>query len=459
MPRRWPPAGLPTAWRDLTRSFALRTALGIAAVVLGVSVLGFSWGYLRAQAALREQLDYAVASEAESFVTDFEMFGPLVLLQSVRAQAERRSGSYVLLQTVTGQVVAGALPGAPVGLRGFADIRSPSGQQLRAVGAVLPGGLNLIVAADTAPVGRTAAALTGTLPLAGGLAALSALGLGWVAARRLERRLRLVSEAAREVMAGDLSRRLPATGSHDEFDRLVATINGMLGRIEALVEGLKQVTVDVAHDLRGPLSRLRQRLEGALARARDPAADEAALEAAIAELDGVLGTFAALLRIARAEAGLRGQGFAPVDLSALAAQVAEVFEAVAEEDGKSLLAGIAPGVTVEGDAALLRQMLANLVENALSHGGDGVRVTVSVRRDADGGAVLSVGDNGPGIPAEEREKVLRRFYRLDRSRTTPGTGLGLALAAAAAKLHGAALRLEEAPGGGLSVVVAFPPRG
>jgi signal transduction histidine kinase len=249
-------------------------------------------------------------------------------------------------------------------------------------------------------------------------------------------------------MAGDFARRLPEAGTGDELDRLTATINAMLARIEALMAALRQVTNDVAHDLRGPLARLRQRLEGALAAPREPAADAATLEAALSELDQVLATFAAMLRIAQVEAGVRRGAFAPLDLSALVAAVAEAYAPVAEDQGAELVAEVAPGQRITGDAALLRQLLANLIENALAHGGAAVRIRVRLRP----GPVLEVADDGPGIPPEERAKVLRRFYRLDRSRGTPGTGLGLALVAAVAALHDARLSLGDA-GPGLRVTL------
>jgi signal transduction histidine kinase len=249
-------------------------------------------------------------------------------------------------------------------------------------------------------------------------------------------------------MDGDLARRLPVSGRDDEFDRLVGTVNTLLGRIEALVAAQRQVTDDIAHDLRTPLSRLRQRLEGALAVRRDPAADEAIYAEALAELDEVLATFGALLRIARAESGASRDRFAPVDLSALVAALAETYAAPAEEGGLSLRSDVAPGVTLPGDAALLRQAVANLLDNALLHGG----TTVTLRLAP--GPVISVADDGPGIPPAEREAVTRRFYRLDSSRGTPGTGLGLALVAATARLHGGMLRIEDGPqGAGITAIL------
>jgi signal transduction histidine kinase len=442
----------------LRKSFALRVAALAAGLVVLVCGLGFGWGFLRVEGALREQLDAAIASDAQDFLTDYENLGPNGLVASV-ADAARRRGSLVLLQTVEGAAVAGNLRGMPLGLKGFDTVRLPDGRDLRAIGAVLPRGLNLIVASDLAPVRRSAAALTSALPLAGVVAALAALVLGFFVARRLELRLRAVSNAAGAVIAGDLSRRLPESGSGDELDRLSATTNTVLARVEALVEGLQATTTSIAHDLRSPLFRLRQALEAALARPRDADADTATLEASLAELDAVLATFSALLRIARAEAGLGGAGlggarFVPVDLSDIVTRVSETYEAVAEEAGQTLLAEVAPGQSVRGDPDLLRQALANVIENALTHGGPGVVVRVSLAAAREGGPALVVSDNGPGIPPEEYGRVLQRFHRLDRSRNTPGTGLGLALVAAVARLHGARLELGDA-GPGLRVSISF----
>ncbi len=436
----------------LRQSFALRVAALSAALVVLVCGAGFGWGYLRVAGALGAQLDTAIATDAEGYLEDLESLGPQGFALSIAAAARRR-GALVLLRTASGSRIAGALDGAPVGLRGFATLRAPDGRDLRVLGAGLPGGLELMVGADLAPVRRGAAALTGALPVAGAVAALAALLLGFVVARRLERRLRAISEAGQAVITGDLSRRLPVSGGRDEFDRLAGTMNAVLARVETLVEGLQSTTASIAHDLRSPLFRLRQQLEAAAARPREPEADTRTLDASLAELDGVLATFSALLRIARVEAGLNDTGFVTVDLSALADDVAGLYAPVAEDAGQYLDVCVTPGQLVRGDKVLLQQATANLIENALTHGGPGVRVQVSIR--AEPSPTLVVRDTGPGIPSSEHGRVLERFYRLDRSRNTPGSGLGLALVAAVARLHGATLRLDDAAPG-LSVTLAFP---
>jgi signal transduction histidine kinase len=430
----------------LLRSFALRTALLTAFGVLGISAIGLGLGWLRSSSALEEALDSTIRAEAELLLGEFQRFGVIGLTRAVEARTRDRTPSAILVQLrwPDGRALAGSarLSGAPMGLRGFVTLKAPDGP-VRTLGIGVSNGFTLLVAAEFGAVLDTASTLATTLLAAGAIAVLLALAFGLFMARGLQSRLRRVSEAAEQVMRGDLAQRLPLAGSADEFDRLAGTVNTLLDRQEALIEGMRQVTVDVAHDLRGPLSRLRQRLEAALARARDPNADGAAFEAALAELDTVLATFTALLRIAQLEAGppLPPQEAPVVELSALVTTLAEAYAVVAEDAGKRLEVQVAPDQRLHGDAALLRQMLSNLMDNALTHGGQRLRVTLHP------GPVLEVADDGPGIPAEEYARVLRRFYRLDRSRSTPGSGLGLALVTAVAKLHGTAPVLSDAAPG------------
>ena len=432
---------------DLLRSYTLRTAILTACMVLLVAGLGMGFGYWRSERVLRDNLDAALRAEAEGLVAIQRGFGTQGLVAEVAQRARLRSGSAIVaaLQTLDGRRIAGAPLDLPPALVGFDSIPSPSSGQLRALGLVVPGGLNLVVAAETRAVLDTAATLSRSLMLAGAAAVVLAPLLGLWLARRTERRLAAVSAATAAAIGGELSRRLPLSGAGDEFDRLAGTINHALDRLQAQVAGLRQVTDDVAHDLRSPLSRLRLKLEAALARARAPEADQATLEEAMAELDSVLATFAAMLRLARLEARTEAPT-GQVDLSALVAAMAETYAPIAEEQGKTLTAGIAPGQAIRGDAALLRQALANLVENALLHGGRTVRVTLAP------GPVLSVADDGPGIAPADRARVLQRFVRLDAARETPGTGLGLALVAAIARLHGTAPVLADA-GPGLRVTL------
>ena len=281
------------------------------------------------------------------------------------------------------------------------------------------------------------------LALAGGLA------IGRVLVRRVE----AVNRTARGIMEGDLSQRIPVVGPGDELGGLAEVINRMLARIEELMANLRHVSSAIAHDLRTPLGHLRQRLETVRARSRDAADYEAAIDAAIADTDAVLETFEAMLRIAEVESGARRERFARVDLAALAEDVADAFAAVAEDRGKRLESRLAGPLWVDGDRALLTQMLANLVENAIRHTPPGTAVRVEAGRRGEEHQLV-VRDTGQGIPAGQRADVFHPFYRLDRSRSTPGSGLGLSLVAAVVRLHAGRVWLEDA-GPGLSVTVAL----
>jgi signal transduction histidine kinase len=277
------------------------------------------------------------------------------------------------------------------------------------------------------------------------------------------RRVEAINRASERIMAGELDRRLPMTtggrsGRGDEFDRLAANLNVMLDRIEVLVQGLRQVSTDIAHDLRTPLGRLRRTLEAARENAlvHPGSAVAPVIDQAIEEADALLNTFGALLRIAQIEVGTFRRGFGPVELSAILEDVLEVYAPTAEEKNQTLTRQIPAGVAVPGARALVTQMLANLVENAIQHSPLGAHIEVTLRAAGNReGLQLTISDDGPGIPEAERDKVFRRFYRLDASRSTPGNGLGLALVAAVADLHRAKIRLSDNSPHGLRVALTF----
>ncbi|MGH6814020.1 MAG: sensor histidine kinase, partial [Methylocella sp.] len=243
-------------------------------------------------------------------------------------------------------------------------------------------------------------------------------------------------------------------GTRDEWDELAANLNSMLDRIEALMGEVKQVTDNVAHDLRTPLARVRGRLEKAYNKQRDGDYDQSLIGDTMADLDGVIRMFSSLTRIAQIEAHERTAEFRPVNLAEIASEVVELFDAAAEDKGGQLKAVGDPCVPARGDRDLLFDAVANLVDNAIKHGRDAGQVTVEVK-ETGGGAVISVADDGPGIPVEEYQHVFKRFYRLERSRHTPGSGLGLSLVAAVAGLHGARIEMvDTAPG--LKIQLWFP---
>jgi signal transduction histidine kinase len=289
-----------------------------------------------------------------------------------------------------------------------------------------------------------------------GLALMAALALagGALISRPTLSRIEAISRTSREIMAGDLGRRIPLTGRRDELDRLAESLNAMLDQIQRLVAGMRQVSDNIAHDLRTPLSRLRNRLEVSLMDHSDPARYREAIERTIVEADGLLKTFNALLSIAQAEAGVSRGRFEPIDLDRVVQDVADLYGALAEERGVALSTSPMSRMVVDGDRHLLFQAVSNLVDNAVKFTPAGGRVALSARAEGPQ-ALLVVADSGPGIPVEARSRVLERFVRLDASRGAPGSGLGLSLVAAVARLHDGAIELaDNSPG--LRAVLRLP---
>jgi signal transduction histidine kinase len=379
--------------------------------------------------------------------------GPRGIALSIEARmaADRTGAEFYLLAGPDGQRMAGNLSGVPrdPGWR-EGTIRLPDGAEAPVLmfAAPLPGGGALVVGRDLSAVRALEQRLVSVAGWVGAAVLMLGLGGGLLIGHGVARRAAAMEAALAAVQGGDLDRRLAARRGGDEFDRLAARINATLDRLQSLMVALRGVTDDIAHDLRTPLTRLRQRLDAAAAA---PSAE--AIAAAQQEADALLDIFAALLRIAQVESGTQRAGFTRVDLSAIAQSVAEVYAPAAEERGQTLMATIAPGIAITGDPALLTQMLANLVENAVRHGRAGGRIALVVTPTD-----ITVNDDGPGIPVDERERVFRRFHRLDAARSGPGSGLGLALVRAVADLHDMTITLEDAAPG-LRVRLALDPAG
>jgi signal transduction histidine kinase len=265
---------------------------------------------------------------------------------------------------------------------------------------------------------------------------------GLLLSRGFLSRVDAITQTAEEIIAGKLSCRVPIRGTNDHFDRLSSTLNRMLDRINTLVESLSHISAEIAHALRTPLGHLRQKLEAVRSDAVRNNQKEKLIDAAIAESETILDTFSALLRIAQIEAATRRRGFGRVDVSLLFYTIADAYSAAAEEEGKQLVTSIEPRLLGWCDRDLLTEMLANLVDNAIRHTPNGTRIELSLKKSGSK-LIACLADSGPGIPPEDRANVFRRFYRLERSRTTPGSGLGLALVAAVAELHAIELRLED----------------
>jgi signal transduction histidine kinase len=326
--------------------------------------------------------------------------------------------------------------------------------QTRVHHAELPGGLHLLVGRDVEARERLRGIVGDAMLWAAVIAVL--LGtVGAIAVRSLfSATLADISATAAAIGAGDLSRRVKVTGHSDEFDLLAETINEMLDRITRLMDGVRQVSNAIAHDLRTPITRARMRLEDAAHTARDEADLRQAIERAQSDLDGIVAVFQALLRIAEIEAGARRSAFSRVDVAPLLGDLAELYEAAAEDTGQTLTARIPHAAPVFGDRDMIQQAVANLLDNAMKFSPAGGVIRLSART-IPGAIEISVADDGPGIPAQDRAHATERFFRGETARSTPGSGLGLALVQAVALLHGGALRLEDnAPG--LRAVLHLP---
>jgi signal transduction histidine kinase len=361
---------------------------------------------------------------------------------------------YMLLQSDRGGKLAGNLPLLPRRLGIFTVGLDPL--QLLGRGVEIAPGIHLFVGRSTADISETRQRILhafGWIVLG---ATIIAVIVGMFLGTRFTRRVDAIARTCKELAAGRWDERIPSSGRGDEWDRLSGAINDMLNRIAALVDNLRQVSSDVAHDLRTPLTRMRNRLEEARARSAGSSGDSAVIVDAIDDTDQLLSMFEALLRISQVEAGTRTRTFAALSLSELCEKVFQMYLPVAEDSGRSLTSSIVQGAFVLGDAELLTQMLANLIENAIRHTPQRAHIRLSL--DVAGDRVtVSVRDDGPGIPATEHEKVLRRFYRVSNSRSTAGHGLGLALVAAIAQLHHAPLTLSDAVPG-LEVAIEFERR-
>ncbi|MBW4025615.1 MAG: HAMP domain-containing histidine kinase [Proteobacteria bacterium] len=360
----------------------------------------------------------------------------------IRDQARRASpGAYYLLEDASGHVVAGNMRRmAPI--LGVREWTLPSGMELRGRGVATRSGSYLLVGLAATDLRELQHAIGyAFLWVVFGTLALGLVG-GSVMSFSLLGRVEAISRASRRIVAGHLEQRITVRGTNDEFDHLATSLNAMLDRIQALMEGMRQISSDIAHDLHTPLSRHRQRLELALLQGRSEHELRTALEASVADVDSILETFSALLRIARLEAGADPPAFAMIDLGGLAENVVDAYRAVAEERAQTLTIEASRPASVQGSRALLTQLLANLIENALRHTPSGTAIAVSVET-VDGATVLSVRDDGPGIPEEARLSVFRPFYRLEASRTTPGTGLGLSLVRAVTDLHNGRVMLSD----------------
>jgi signal transduction histidine kinase len=434
------------------RSTVLRLAIGYAVLFAGSALVLAGYIYWTTESYLARQTDKTIVASADGLLERFRSGGVTALVRAIETRLAEEADEEEIIALVDGgrRVLAGNLENPPADGEGnWFDMeiaRQPANATARMLRVAIGESHTLYVGRDVQVRQEVRKVVRDTLLWSVAVTVAVSILVGLLARRLLARRLARISGVADRVMLGDLDTRVPLTGSGDEFDRLSTDINLMLDRIGELMDGVRQVSNSIAHDLRTPLTRLRGRLEAALRASDSPDRFRATAEAALQELEQVVRIFDALLRIAEIEAGHRRAAFVPLDLAALAADVVELYQPLAEQRGLALDATSQPSTCV-GDRMLLAQALANLVDNAIKYTPAGGRVLVTTGAAAGSGVEVTVADSGPGIPAEERDKVTRRFYRLEPSRGSPGSGLGLSLVVSVAKLHGGQLELDDnAPG-------------
>lgn len=458
----------------LAKSTAVRlSALYIILFALCAAFLVFYVTGL-AERILNNQTRDALRQEVTEIQGAFERGGINQLLRTMERRARQPGANLYVIASPSGEILAGNVASLQPGVfdeEGWTDFPfryqryTDSGGVKRhlATGHVfmLDNGIRVLVGRDLGEPGKLRLLVRQALMVALLIMGIGAVVIWFAIGRNALKRIDRVSEASQKIMAGDLSQRLPVSGSGDEFDRLSSSLNGMLGRIEQLNEGLKQVSDNIAHDLKTPLTRLRNKAADAL-NEYDANARRAALETIIGESDQLIRTFNALLMISRVEAGSIAAELSDIDISAIAADSAELYEPVAEEAGQTMICEISPGLSVRGNRELVGQAISNLIDNAIKYGGQGEagsEIRVRVSRGTDG-VEISVSDEGPGVPADKRAEVVKRFVRLDKSRSKPGTGLGLSLVEAIMALHGGRLQLTDtrshADYPGLTATMVFP---
>ncbi|MBN8919722.1 MAG: HAMP domain-containing protein [Rhizobiales bacterium] len=471
-----------TALGKLVRTTAFKLSLAYLTVfaLFAAFLLGyFAWNTRR---LITEQITETVNAEITGLAEQYRLAGIRRLVLIVDSRSRRPGSSLYLVTTANGEGLAGNIGSLEPGVMARSGWSETEYRRLDETGAAisaehralvrifqLPGGFRLLVGRDleererlrdiVAAAGKWSIAVVVVLGLAG----------GFFITRRVLKRVDAMTATTQTIMTGDLTGRLPVAGTGDELDRLADNLNTMLERIEALMRGLKEVSDNIAHDLKTPLTRLRNRAEAALRTGADETDYRQALESTIEESDGLIATFNALLMIARAESGQARDGMQAFDAAAIARDVVELYEPVAEDAGLALRLVESGPLPVKGNRELLSQALANLIDNGIKYAApqpeagtamsETARETASeivVEARAEGhSALIAVADRGPGIPAEERARAVERFVRLESSRSRPGSGLGLSLASAVASLHGGELRLEDnAPG--LRVVLILP---
>ncbi|QGY05893.1 HAMP domain-containing protein [Methylobacterium mesophilicum SR1.6/6] len=462
-----PPETSGARFQKLFRTTAFKLSLAYLAIFALCAFLALGYVAWNARAVLDDQIVSTIDAEINGLSEQYNAGGLRRLITVVERRSREPGASLYLVTTAGGDHVVGNVgyvPAAVLATPGQSETRygrnDSDAEAHRAIVRVftLPGGFRLLVGRDTEERDRLRAVIGRAFVTS--LAAVVLLGVigGWLAASRVLRRVDAMTQTTRAIMAGDLDDRLPVAGNGDELDRLASSLNLMLERIGELMRGMREVSDNIAHDLKTPLTRLRNRADEALRRSSTPDELRAALEAVIEEGDGLIRVFNALLMIARLEAGSAREILVPLDIGPAVRGVGELYEALAEDQGLVLDVRAEEGLIIAGNRELIGQTLANLVDNALKYGaaaeGGAARVTLEAWR-AEDSIRLAVSDHGQGIPEAQRARVLDRFVRLEDARSRPGFGLGLSLVNAVVRLHHGVLHLSDnAPG--LRVEIAFP---
>ena len=452
--------------RTYLRSSTFRLAL-IYAALFGISVLillGFI--YWSTAAYMADQTDATIEAEIAGLAERYERDGLGGLTELIRDRLSRRtSGSSIyLLTTAALTPLIGNLDRWPDGetdADGWWNFRledaggGKNGVYLaRARSFRLSGGFLLLVGRDVRELTEIRSTIIRTL-VWGLVITIVLAGLGGaMMSRSTVRRIESINTTSRDIMSGDLSKRIPTDGTGDDFDTLAGNLNQMLDRIQLLMDDVRRVSDNVAHDLRTPLARLRNRLETLKLESDAGETGRQIIDQALTDTNDLLITFNALLRIARLETDQSRESFRELDMATLILDVSEFYEPLAHQRKQQIVLGPMEAVRMAGDRDLLFQALTNLLDNAIKYTPEGGRITISLNHEGDN-AVLALGDTGPGVPVEAREKVFQRFFRLDESRSTPGNGLGLSLVAAVARLHHIELSLGDNDPG-LRVVLRLP---
>jgi signal transduction histidine kinase len=448
--------------------FRLTVAYMGGFVVAAALIVGFvAW---QANELLTTNTLQALTTEIGGLREQFQTGGVGRLITAVNDRVSEPSPNLYLLLDANDRKVAGNLDAMPDELvedgqgKLFTYGRGSNAAGRRtAVGTRVSvrGGLKLVVGRDIEDQRQFARNVGHVALWSFGLLSALGVGAGILISRSMLGRIEAVTEASRRIMAGDLSRRVPLNGSGDELDRLSESLNAMLARIEELMAALREVSDNIAHDLKTPLTRLRNRAEAALRAPDGTAVHREGLVKTIEEADELIKTFNALLLIARLEGRAAAESMDRIDPAAIIGDVAELYEPAAEEAGLTLAVSAPPGLSVVGNRELMSLAIANLVDNAIKYSAaatsaGAARIGVEISLQAVGDAAeIAVSDRGPGVAPEDRKRALQRFVRLERSRSRPGAGLGLSLVAAVAHMHGGTIRLEDnAPG--LRAIITFP---